>query len=235
MSGLRLVPKAPTAIPVEAEVLDPLRLAGLSAAAVAALRVWQGNQQGALGDFFTVDGTGGEEIIIDGDIPHVKWVGHRMGGGRITVRGACGMHAGSGMQGGELAILGDAGDYLGAELGGGLITVGGSGGHHVGAGYPGSPKGMTGGVICIRGSAGAEVGAAMGRGLIAVLGNVGDLAGVGMRAGTILVGGRTGRHPGAWMERGSIVAWGEAVLLPTFIYACTYTPPWLPLSLRAVA
>jgi formylmethanofuran dehydrogenase subunit C len=228
------MPKAPTAIPVEAECLTPERLCGLAAAAIAALPVWQGNQQGAIGDFFAVAGAGGEEIIIDGDIPHVKWLGRSMAGGRIEVRGACGMHAGSGMLGGELVVRGDAGDCLGAEMGGGTITVEGNAAQRVGAGYPGSPRGMMGGAILVRGNAGDEVGAVMGRGLITVLGDAGQLAGIGMRAGTILVGGRLGRRPGVGMARGSIVAWGGATLLPTFVYASTFTPPWLPLVLRTV-
>lgn len=236
---MRLIPKSPTAIPVEAECLAPERLRGLSAAEAAALPVWQGNQRGVVGDFFQVEGesSGSGEIVIDGDIPHVRWVGRGMSEGRIEVRGACGMHAGSGMQGGELAIRGDVGPYAGAEMTGGLISVEGSAGDHVGAGYRGSPTGMTGGTIVVRGGAGREVGAAMGRGVIAVLGDAGDLAGVGMHAGTILVGGRLGRYPGAWMERGSIVSWGDGgmPLLPTFIYACTFTPPWLALQLRVLA
>lgn len=234
MSGLRLIPKGPTAIPVEADCLTPEVLTGLSAAQVSALPVWQGNQQALLGDFFQVEGSSDGAILIDGDIPHVKWVGTGMIGGRIEVRGAVGMHAGSGMKGGELIIRGDAGDYLGAEMASGLIQVGGSAGHSAGAGYRGSPSGMSGGVILIQGSARDELGAAMGRGLIAVLGDVGNLAGVGMHAGTILVGGRLGLHPGAWMERGSIVAWGELKLPPTFLYATTYAPPWLPLHLRTL-
>lgn len=236
MSRVTLTPRPPgSAIPVEAECISPDRLRGLTAAEIAALPVWQGNQKGALGDFFAVAGAGGDEIVIDGDVPHVKWIGQGMTGGRIEVRGDCGMHAGSGMAGGELRIRGRAGDYLGAEMSGGLIRVDGDAGHQVGAGYRGSPTGMTGGVILIHGNAGNELGASMGRGLIAVLGNAGDLAGLGMHAGTILIGGRPGIRAGAWMERGSIVCWGGAELMPTLIYACTYTPPWLALHLRSLA
>lgn len=235
MSPVTLTPRAPTAIPVEADCISPDRFSSLSAAEIAALPVWQGNQEGALGDFFRVEGAGGDEIVIAADVPHVKWVGRGMTRGSLEVQGACGMHAGSGMAGGELHICGRAGDYLGAEMSGGLIRVDGDAGHQAGAGYRGSPTGMTGGAILIRGSAGTEVGAAMGRGLIAVMGDTGDLAGLGMHAGTIVVGGRPGLRAGAWMERGTIVCLGGAELLPTLVYACTYTPPWLALHLRTVA
>ncbi len=235
MSAATLVPRGPTAIPVEAECISPDRFRGLTTTQIAALPVWHGNQECLLGDFFTVTGTGGQEIIINGDVPHVKWIGSGMTGGRLEVRGACGMHAGSGMSGGELLIRGGAGDYLGAHLAGGLIQVDGNAGHQLGGGYPGSPTGMTGGVILAQGNVGNEAGARMGRGVIAVLGDLGDLAGLGMHAGTILCGGRPGIRAGAWMKRGSIVCWGGTELMPTLLYACTYTPPWLALHVRLLA
>lgn len=234
MSRVTLRPKAPTAIPIEAECISPDRFAGLTAAEIATLPVWHGNQQCPLGEFFAVGGDGGDEIVIAGDVPHVKWLGRGMTHGRIEVQGACGMHAGSGMRGGELLVRGDAGHCLGAEMAGGLIRVAGSAGHQLGAGYPGSRTGMTGGLILVRGNAGNEAGSRLGRGVIAVLGDLGDLAGLGMHAGTILCGGQMGVRAGAWMRRGSVVCWGGADPLPTFIYAATYSPPWLPLYLRTL-
>lgn len=235
MSQLTLIPGPPTQVPVEAECITPDRVRGLTAAQVAALPVWYGNEKAQLGDFFRVEGTGSDHVVIDGDVPHVKWIGAGMSQGRIEVRGAVGMHAGSGMKGGELVIRGSAGDWLGAEMEGGLIRVEGDAGHLVGAAYRGSPAGMRGGVILVQGSAGSEVGARLARGIIAIRGRVGDMAGAGMRAGTILVGGQAGIRAGAWMERGSIVLGGPAELMPTLVYACTYVPLWLTVCLRHLA
>ena len=60
--------------------------------------------------------------------------------------------AGSGMTGGRLEVLGDAGDLAGGPL-------------------PGEMSGMRGGVLHIRGSAGERAGDRMRRGLIAIGGS----------------------------------------------------------------
>lgn len=222
---------APT-VPLEAEVITPGRLAGLSPLDAARLTVVHGNQSAELGEFFRVAGGGdGGEIHLTGDLARVKLVGAGMSEGRIVVHGAAGMHLGVGMSGGEIVVEGDAGDWVGAEMTGGRIVVRGSAGHMAGAPYRGSRVGMRGGEVLIFGNAGNEAGSGMRRGLIAIAGESGDFTGVNMLAGTIAVLGRLGWRPGAGMRRGTIVSMHPAELLPTFSFACAYRPVILRLYL----
>ncbi len=222
---------ATPAVPLEAEVISPDRLAGLSEREVAALPVQFGNRLAKLGDFFQVSGSGNGEVRLEGDLSRIKQVGAGMTGGRIVITGNAGMHTGVAMAGGEILVEGDAGDWLGAEMTGGLIRVKGNAGHMVGSGYRGSTVGMRGGEIIIHGNAGNEVGGSMRRGLVAIGGDSGDFSGVNMLAGTIIVLGRLGWRPGAGMKRGSIISFHPVELLPTFAYACTYRPTFLRLYL----
>lgn len=216
------------AVPLEAEVITPDRLAGLSEAEIAALPVLYGNKQATLGDFFRVSGTCDDgEIRLAGDLSRVKHIGLGMTGGRIFIEGNVGMHLGALMRGGEIVVEGDVGDWVGAEMAGGRITVKGNAGHMVGAAYRGSTIGMTGGEIFVYGNAGNEVGHAMRRGLIVVVGDTGDFTAVNMKAGTIIVLGHLGIRTGAGMRRGTVVSMHDAPLLPTFGYACTYNPTFL--------
>jgi formylmethanofuran dehydrogenase subunit C len=220
------------AVPLEAEVISPDRLAGLSQAEIAALPVQYGNQKAALGDFFRVSGAGNGEIRVEGDLSRVKLIGAGMTQGRMVISGNVGMHLGAGMRGGQMVVEGNASDWAGAEMVGGRLEIKGNAGHLVGSGYRGSSVGMRGGEIIVHGNAGNEVGGAMRRGLIAIGGDSGDFAGVNMLAGTIIVLGQLGWRSGAGMKRGSIISMRDAPILPTFTYACTYQPTFLPLYLH---
>lgn len=228
---LALTLRTEPAVPLEAEVISPGRLAGLSPRDAARLTVVHGNQSAELGEFFEVDGAADGELRLTGDLGRVKLVGAGMSEGRIVVHGSAGMHLGAGMSGGEILVEGDAGDWVGAEMSGGRIVVRGNAGHMVGAPYRGSPVGMRGGEILVFGSAGNEVGSGMRRGLVAVAGDTGDFTGVNMLAGTIAVLGRLGWRPGAGMRRGTIVSMHPAEVLPTFGFACTFRPVILRLYL----
>jgi formylmethanofuran dehydrogenase subunit C len=219
------------AVPLEAEVITPDRLAGLSLLETAKLTVVHGNQSAELGEFFRVDGAAGGEVHLSGDLARVKMVGAGMTEGRIVIHGSAGMHLGVGMSGGEIVVEGNAGDWVGAEMAGGRIVVRGDAGHMVGAPYRGSKVGMRGGEILIFGNAGNEAGSGMRRGLVAIAGDSGDFTGVNMLAGTIAVLGRLGWRPGAGMRRGTIVSMHPAEMLPTFAFACTFRPVILRLYL----
>jgi formylmethanofuran dehydrogenase subunit C len=141
------------------------------------------------------------------------------------------MHLGAYMQGGAIEVDGSAGDWLGAEMTGGSITIHGNAGGQVGAAYRGSLSGMRDGTILIEGTAGLEVGMRMKRGTIVVAGGARDFAGLEMKGGTILLGSAELRT-GAWMVRGTIVSLTPIPLLPTFMYASTYSPAFLRLYAR---
>jgi formylmethanofuran dehydrogenase subunit C len=232
MSTLTLTVKEQPAVPLEAEVLSPDRLAGLGHDEVRALPVFLGKHRYRLDDFFGVEGAGGDELEVRGDARQVKWVGRGMTRGRITVVGNVGMHLGAYMKGGVIEVSGDASDWVGGEMADGLIRIGGNAGGQVGAAYRGSLAGMKGGTILVGGSAGLEVGMRMRRGVIAVGGPVRDFAGLQMKGGTIFLLGGAEIRTGAWMVRGTIVSLRPVRLLPTFAPACTYNPTFLRLYAR---
>jgi formylmethanofuran dehydrogenase subunit C len=221
-------------VPVEAPCIAPDRLAGLTTDAIARLPVQHGNIAVTLGDFFTITGDPTDaDILIEGDCSRIKWLGAKMAGGRMTIRGDPGTHLGSGITGGSIEVHGNVDDWVGAEMRGGLIRVHGSAGNHAGAAYPGSRRGMRGGELLIDGDAGGELGAVMRRGLIAVGGRIGEFAAAGMVAGSIFAFGPVGPNAGAGMKRGTFGVFGPGLeLLPTFRYDCTYLPAFMDLYLR---
>jgi formylmethanofuran dehydrogenase subunit C len=218
--------------PLEAEVISPDHFLGKSEAEIASLPVCYGNETHPLGDFFTVTGDGSNEIILEGDLSRVKYVGAGMTGGKITSYGSVGMHLGSRMSGGEITVNGDAGDWAGAEMVGGKMHIKGNAGHGLGGAYRGSRHGMNRGLILVDGNTGNETGALMRRGLIAVQGNVGDFAGAFMLAGTLVVFGHLGARAGAGLKYGTLVAYHPPQLLPTFHFDCVYQPGFLRLILK---
>ncbi len=229
-----LQPKAPLTLPVEADCITPDRFIGLSSREVAALRVLCGRRWLVLGDLFTVTGDGAAEIVLEGDLSHIKRIGQGMTRGRITIHGDVGLHLGTQMSGGEIVVQGNVGAWAGAQMSGGTIRVYGNAGPLLGGTYPGEVRGMSGGAIVVQGDAGSRAGERMRRGLIAVQGNAGEFAGACMIAGSLFVCGKLGAWAGAGMKRGSIIALGGlgTELLPTFHYACRYRPTFLPLYLR---
>ena len=216
-------------VPLEAEVLTPDRLA--DAEDIAALPLWHGKERVRVGDFFAVSGAG-EDVVVEGDLSRVAYVGAGMTAGRLTVAGDVGMHAGAGMRGGALHVEGDAGDWAGAGMRGGSLVVRGSAGAHLGGVRSGERAGMRGGEILVHGDAGARAGAGLRRGLIAVAGRAGEAAGLRMLAGTIVALGGLGARSGAGMRRGTIVTMAPATPLATFVFSCIYRPPFLGLYLR---
>src|SRR5262249_8407007 len=158
---IQLTLKEQTTVPLEAEVLSPDVMAGLSEEAVRALPVFLGKHQYRLEEFFAVAGAASEDGRIHGDAGKVKWIGRGMTRGRITIHGNAGMHLGAYMKGGEIQVTGNVSDWAGGEMAAGLIRIHGSAGGQVGAAYRGSRAGMTGGTILIDGTAGLEVGMRM--------------------------------------------------------------------------
>jgi len=221
--------KEAPAVPLEAELLTPDVIAGLSLPEIRALPVNLGKRQRRLDEFFAIDGEPGDDIEIHGDATRVKWIGRGMTRGRVVIRGNAGMHLGSAMTGGVIEVFGNASDWLGAEMAGGVIRVRGNAGGQVGAAYRGSRSGMKGGTILIDGAAGLEVGMRMKRGIIAVGGKARDFVGLEMKGGTIVLGDGAELRTGAWMVRGTIISLTPVQLLPTFAHACTYNPTFVPL------
>jgi formylmethanofuran dehydrogenase subunit C len=221
-------------LPVEAEAISPDRFIGLTQAEVGALSVLRGRRQATISDLFEVKGDGAAEILLEGDLSHVKRIGEGMTQGRITIDGNSGMHLGAHMCGGEIVVHGNAAGWAGAHMAGGALHIDGDAGPMLGGAYTGERRGMRGGVIVVRGNTGIRAGERMRRGLIIVGGDAAEFAGTRMIAGSILVFGQLGARSGAGMKRGTIVTWGGPTeeLLPTFRYACVYQPAFMRYYLR---
>jgi formylmethanofuran dehydrogenase subunit C len=234
VKGVGLTLRSPPRVPLEAPCVRPDLFATLSQAEIEALPVWHGREEARLGDFFDVQGGGSDDVRVKGHAGRVKHLGAGMAGGRLIVEGPAGMHAGSGMRGGEIRIEGDADDWAGAEMQGGLLEIRGNAGAQLGGAYAGSPYGMRGGLALVHGSASERAGERLRRGVIAIGGAAGAYAGCHLIAGTLLVCGNLTRGAGLGMKRGTILLGGSFELLPTFRYACTYRPPFLPLLFRSL-
>lgn len=229
---ITLALKHPPTVPLEAEVISPDVMAGLSQAEIRALPVFHGKRQCPLEEFFDVEGEKSDQIVVRGDCARVKWIGRGMTRGSVRVEGSAGMHLGAYMKGGVIEVTGNASDWVGAEMKNGTIHVHGNAGGQIGAAYRGSLQGMRGGVIRVDGSAGLEIGMRMRRGLIVIGGQVRDFAGLQMKGGTICLLRGAELRTGAWMIRGTIISLQPVPLLPTFAYNCDAMPTVMRLLAR---
>ena len=213
MGEVILRPKGSIDIMVEAEVINPDIFAGKTKSEIEELIVWQGTKQLPLSGFFDVEGSAGStaadtKIIIEGDVPRVKHIGHGMKAGEIVIEGSTGMHVGSEMAGGNILVKGNAGSWAGMEMKGGILHIKGNAGDHVGCAYRGSWRGMNGGKIIIDGNAKSQLGGGMNGGEIHVGGSVENFAGIRMNSGLIVVKGDAIRGVGAQMSGGTFVVNG---------------------------
>jgi formylmethanofuran dehydrogenase subunit C len=237
MNKIVLTPKKSSMIPVEAEIISPNILAGKTLDDIKKLTIHVGNTKQALSKWFNIEGKvantpAEQQITIDGNVPHVKYIGAKMTTGKIVVKGDAGMHTGAQMSGGEILIKGNVDDWAGAEMKGGFLKINGDSGHLLGAAYRGSNDGMMGGCIHVVGNIGTEAASFMRRGMIVVEGNSGPFMGVHMNGGEIIIFGQAGRRVGAQAKgNGGFIAClgGVESMLPTYRYDTTYVPIFMKL------
>lgn len=216
---------------IEADSVAPDRFATLDEAGIAALPVWSGRRQLALGDLFDVRGGRASRVRVVGDVRLAAGLGTGMCSGELIVDGDIGARVGAGLAGGHIEVLGSAGDDAGMAMSGGSLHIRRDAGDRVGGGLPGASRGLTGGEIVVGGSVGVEAGARMRRGLLFVAGDAGDRVARAIIAGTVIVIGRAGREPALGSKRGTLVAAGGIEVPATYRYACSYEPPHLRLAL----
>jgi formylmethanofuran dehydrogenase subunit C len=166
-----------------------------------------------LGELFELRGEPQGRIRFVGDLEHADRLAAGLKEGEVVVEGSTGREAGMAMAGGSLDISGNAGPRTGAA-------------------QLGFKRGMTGGELIVRGSAGSETGAGMRRGLLVIAKSAGDRTGLGMIAGSVIVFGAAGAETGLWSKRGSVIALGQITPPATYVYACTYQPVHLRLTLK---
>ncbi len=197
--------------------ITPSALIGKSADDIAKTALHVGTQNLALGDLFSVSGSGGETLIIAGSSDKFDCVGERLDAGTIIVEGDVGGYGGRRMSGGRLDIKGNAGPYLASRMSEGVITVSGSAGDCVGGIKAGEKFGMTGGQVVVEGSIGARAGDRMRRGTIIARGTFGTHAGSRMMGGTLWTESGFGPEPGPLLRRGTLIGPTVDALLPTFV------------------
>lgn len=223
--------RAPLADPIDADCVRADRFGTLGEREIAALPVWLGRRQAALGDFFAVRGGHSTRVRVAGDVRLAGALGACMTGGELVIDGDAGARVAAGLAGGHVDVIGSTGDDAGTGMTGGSLRIRGSTGDRVGAGAPGASKGMTGGEIVVGGSAGRDAGARMRRGLLFIGRDAGDSVARAMIAGTVIVLGRAGRNPAFASKRGTLIAAGGVDIPVTYRFACSYEPPYVRLAL----
>ncbi|HYB09128.1 MAG TPA: formylmethanofuran dehydrogenase subunit C [Alphaproteobacteria bacterium] len=214
---IRLTIKAELPVRVGVETLIPERLANLSLAEIERLPLHVGNRRERLGDWFRVESSTGDALVIAGAARRLDRIGAGMTQGKIIVDGDAGAYLGLGLAGGEIRVMGSVAFGAGTDMRDGKIHIASDAGDGVGGALPGATGGMRGGVVIVSGRAGARCGYRLRRGLVAVSGDTAEACGARMVAGTIVVGGSMGSSAGAAMRRGSIVGLGGfAHIGPTF-------------------
>ena len=218
MKPLVLTLRQPPDQRLDLSPLVPQRLAGRSAAVIAAIALQTGREKVTVGDAFRLRMGDVEQIRIDGGSDRLDGIGEGMTAGEITVEGDAGARAGRLMAGGRLTIGGHAGPFAASGMKGGELVISGSAGDRLGGPLAGETAGMRGGVVIVHGDAGEQAGDRLRRGTIVIEGRAGRAAGSRMIAGTLIVRRAAGPCPGILMGRGTIVLGEPAVdLSPGFV------------------
>lgn len=197
--------------------LVPGRLAGLSVAEIERLEIAGGPKPLSLADCFTVSGSPGAKLIVEGGSDKLDYIGADHAGGEIVVDGDAGAYAGRRMKAGRLEIRGNAGVCLASNMRGGVVTVGGSAGAHLGLPQPGEKDGLAGGAVIVCGDTGDFPGERMRRGTLVVKGRIGAFAGARMMGGTIFAEQGLRQGAGMQMRRGTLIGPSIEAPLPTFV------------------
>ena len=203
-----------SSIALEFDELIPDEIYSWTEADFAKYQVPIGNSRFPITDFFdiTVEGeaAGPEEVemILNGDLNRVKYIGCKMSAGNIVCNSSVDLHVGAEMSGGSILVKGDAAAHAGREMSGGYLEIEGNTKEFTGASYIGEWRGMTGGQIVVGGNAGKQCGECLTGGRIHVKGNCDILAGIHMTKGLIEIDGDVNRWPGGQMKNGNIVIHG---------------------------
>jgi formylmethanofuran dehydrogenase subunit C len=165
-------------------------LCRLNAAAIGAQEVWvEGEGRATLAELFEIQGAPAQRIRLIGDLALMDSIGTGIAAGELVVEGDAGWYLGRRMSGGVIEVRGSAGPLAGgAEPGakrgmsGGEIVIRGSAGARVGAG-------LRRGLIVVQSDAGDDAGQGMIAGSILVFGTLGGNPGLFSRRGSIVAFG----------------------------------------------
>ncbi len=235
MEKLTLTPNGEKYLVLEADVITPDAFAGKTIDEIKELKVWEGNTSWPLGKFFEISGTVAakpedQAIVINGNVPRVKYIGSKMTAGAILCKGNVDMYCGAWMKGGSIIVKGNVDSFAGIQMEGGQLIIEGNAANHLGASYRGDWRGMKGGEIVCNGNAGIDTGEYMMGGTITVKGNTDINVGVHMgrangpkdAGGKIVVYGDSVGRVGGQMHRGNIYVLGKIQnMMPGFMLKAT--------------
>ena len=220
MTALTLRLRETLPLSVDASVLSPPRLAGLTRAKIEALELELGNRRVRVGELFDVGGDDWDNVVIENATECLTHLGAGMQGGTLLVNGDVGAYLGLGMSAGRIGVSGSAGIFAGCEMVGGTIEIGGNAGDWLGGALAGDKQGMRGGLIQVRGHAGDRAADRMRRGLVLIEGGAGAYLGSRMLAGTVIVKGSIGPQPGFALKHGTLLLLDGATELPATYNDC---------------
>jgi formylmethanofuran dehydrogenase subunit C len=217
MTALRLLLRQSPPCVLDAAPLRPDRLAGLTRAEIERIELSGWNEHVAVGELFTVRGSAGDRMLLEGLDGNFLRVGAELGRGELIASGYGGDYLGEDLAGGRLTLDGDCGDFAACGMAGGTLEIRGHAGDFLASGRAGALAGMRGGRVLVRGDCGARAADRMRRGELLIEGAAGDYCAARLIAGSVVVLGRVGARPGYLMRRGSLIVTDPALqFLPTF-------------------
>jgi len=189
METVTITMKNAPALYLEADTISPDAFAGKSAAQIAELSVFEGNNPSTLGKYFEISGSAGAtaadtKIVVKGDVKKVKYLGFKMTAGEMVIEGSTDQYVGAWMKGGKILAKGDVAAFAATAMKGGELTIEGNAGSDTGMDMLGGEiiingdsevHVMThaeGGTVIIKGNAKSKLGGQMVDGNIYVFGNI---------------------------------------------------------------
>ncbi len=225
-------------VPSQAVDMSPLSsnlLTGQTTKDINSIKLWLGTQHVRVGELFAVSGEDLSHLIIRNAHPILDRIGAGLSQGTIEVDGDAGAYLGLKMRGGRIYVRGTCGEFCASRLSGGFIQVDGDVDDYLGAPLVGERQGMRGGMVLVKGNAGDRVGDCMRRGTILIEGTTGDYCCARMIAGTVAVLGDVGQSIGFGMRRGTLLLAREPAQYPaTFVDAGAHNLGFLPLWARSL-
>ena len=222
METVTITLKNAPALYLEVDNVSPDAFAGKTAAQIADLHIYEGNETKKLGDVFTISGDAGAtaadtKIVVKGDTKKVKYLGFKMTAGEMVIESTADQYVGAWMKGGKLLAKGDVGAFAATAMKGGELIIEGNAGNYLGAANRGDWRGMSGGKILVKGNAGSDIGQYMLGGEIVVNGNADVHVMTHAEGGKTIIKGNAASKVGGQMVEGTIIIFGAIeVMMPGY-------------------
>ena len=105
-------------VPLEAESITPSVINKLKIKEIEKVKIFHGNREENIADFFSVSKSKTEALEVEGDMNRIKYLGANMHDGEMYIEGNAGAHLGSAMSGGFIRVNGNTGDWIAPEMSG---------------------------------------------------------------------------------------------------------------------